>query len=100
LLLYIGFRMRDQILGPSEVSRTQHLINETMKTIASSGHLVHGGAFADARAGFVVVQADTPAIVSTLLAPLQDHCYFDTHPLLSFEELQEVTDRLRFPKGH
>ena len=77
----------DSIHGEAAVQETRQLIGQKIQEIQQSGKLVSGGAFVDARGGYVVLDVDSAIELFKLLVPIHDVAHIETHPVMSFEDL-------------
>lgn len=88
--LFVRFGVFDTITRDADVSHLRQVFGEQVQRIIASGKMEAGGIFADARAGYLILNIDSPEELMDLLGgAMIDHCRVETHPLMSFEKLAE-----------
>lgn len=80
----------ESIIDPEDVHRVRELVGKKTEEIHGSGKVIESGVLADARGAFFLLDVDSAAELSKLLFPLHDVCTMETHPVYSFEELEEI----------
>lgn len=80
----------ESIIDPEDVQRVRKLVGQKVKEIHSSGKVIESGVLADTRGAFFLLEVDSAGELSELLFPLHDICRIETHPVYSFEELEEL----------
>ena len=79
----------DTVTSEQDLKRLRQMAGEKAQELAKSGKLIEGGNFADARAGFWLLDADSAYELWELLFPAHELCHIETHPIQSWEELRE-----------
>jgi hypothetical protein len=83
--LYVGFKVFDTLIDPTDINRARATFGEKMQVIGPK--LESSGVFAGRRQGFMVMDVASEDEAFFLLAELADFCDMDVHPLASFETL-------------
>ena|SRR5438552_3396244 len=91
---FVHFEMFHNIHRPEDVQDLRKFAENKFRELKQSGKLTESGIFADARAGFLLLEANTPAELQKLLAPLHDYAKIETHPVVSVEELGNLFKEL------
>jgi hypothetical protein len=87
--LFIGFEVFETITGAAAVEAARKALAEQVRQALGSGRVVESGAWADARGGFFLAEAESAGDVLHLLAPaILDTCRVTTRPVVGFEALK------------
>ena len=87
---FVKFEVFETITNNEEVKRVREAAGKQLQQIQSSGKLVEGGMFGDARGGFLVFDLEGPSDLYELLGnAIFDNCRIESHPIVSFKELGE-----------
>jgi hypothetical protein len=77
----------DSIHG-AEDAEVRKVTGEQLQKIIASGKMESGGAFGDGRAGYMVLNVNSPAELRDLLGlPYLINFNIESHPLMTFEEV-------------
>lgn len=86
---FVTFEVFETITGEADVKRAREAAGKHIQHIQNSGKLVEGGMLGDRRGGFFILDLDKPIELYDLLGDMFDMCRFESHPVLSFEDLAE-----------
>ncbi|MCX7016023.1 MAG: hypothetical protein NTW86_26280 [Candidatus Sumerlaeota bacterium] len=84
----------DSITGDKEIAALRQLFIKKIKAIRDSGKLIEGGAFVDARGGFLLLDVDSAAELQELLAPLHDVAHIQARAINMFDDLGKLLKKL------
>lgn len=84
----------DTITREDEVLRIRQVFGEKVRQICTSGNMIEGGVFVDARGCFFLLDVDTATKLYELLSPLHDFCKIEIHPIDTFEFLEKLFKKL------
>ena len=79
----------DTVTSEQDIKRLRKMAADKAQELPRSGKLIESGNFADARAGFWLLDADSASELWKLLFPAQELCHIEAHPVQSWEELGE-----------
>ena len=75
--------------------RLWEAIGKNIQKVASSGMMLDGAIFADQRGGYFILELKEAREIHELLAPtILDNFSTEVHPLMSFEELGKIFQRM------
>lgn len=80
----------ESIVDPDDVQRVRKLVGRKAEEIHGSGKVIESGVLADTRGAFFLVDVDSAAELSELFFPMHDVARMETHPVYSFDELEEL----------
>ena len=83
--LYVGFKVFESLVDPSDINRARAKFGEKMQVIGPK--LEASGVFVGKRQGFMVLDAASEDEAFSLFAELADFADIDVHPVASFETL-------------
>ena len=87
---FIRFEVFDTITDDEEIASLHQAIGGQIEKILGSGKVTASGIFADARAGFFLMDIDGAEDIFELLGTaFIDHCRLETHPVISLEQSGE-----------
>jgi hypothetical protein len=70
-------------------------IGKSIQKVASSGKMLDGAIFADQRGGYFVLELKEAHEIHDLLAPtIMDNFSVECHPLMSFDELGKIFQKM------
>ena len=91
--VFAKYEVQETITDREKVMEVRQVGGRHLQQLMESGKVRASGVFADARAGFVVLEVDSAEELSDLLAPVLDYIRIETHPLTTVEKLQEFFER-------
>jgi uncharacterized protein YciI len=91
--VFLKYEVQETITDREKVMEVRQVSARALQPVFESGKVVADGVFADARGGFVVLEANSAEEIFDMFAPVIDYLRMETHPLMSVEKLQEFFER-------
>ena len=92
--VFVKFEVFDTIHDREDVLAVRQTVGRQLQKIQESGKVKEIRAFSDARGGFMLVEADSPAQLRNLFGgAMLDHFHIETHPVTTVEELAEFFEQ-------
>ena len=91
--IFAKYELQETITDREKVIEVRQVGGRHLQQLMESGKVRASGVFADARAGFFVLEVDSAEELSDLFAPVLDYIRIETHPLTTVEKLQEFFER-------
>ena len=79
----------ETVTSEKDLKRLKQIALDKAQELSKSGKLIESGNFADGRAGFFLLDADSATELWELLFPVHELMHIETHPIQSWEELGE-----------
>ncbi len=87
----ITMKAFESITREEDVAVTRYSFAKQVTKLRDAGKLADGGIFADGRAGFLLVDVDSPNEMMHMLGGrILDHFRVESHPVVPFDELFEL----------
>lgn len=84
---FVKMAISETIHGAEDV-QVRKAVGEQTQKIVASGKMESGGAFADSRGGYMILNVDSTTEVRELIGlPYLANAHIECHPLTSFEEM-------------
>lgn len=87
--IFVRYEIFESIIGEHIASARQAILAR-LKSLQDSGRIELGGAFADARAGFFVVNASSSEEMFDLIGDLIHSCRLESHPMITLSALLDL----------
>ncbi len=91
--VFVKYEAQETITDREKILEVRQVGGRQLQQIMESGKVRANGIFADARAGFFVLEVESAEEIFDLFAPVIDYLRLETHPLTTVEKLTEFFER-------